>query len=65
MSNSVLDTMLIHGAQSDRGVVAEGGWPPTQPLCVTCIAPPIFSKCSLFVLISPAALTQNPLSVNV
>lgn len=48
-----------------RGVVAEGGWPPTQPLCVTCIATPIFSKCSYFVLPHPAALTQNPLRVNV
>ena len=50
----------------DRGgVVAEGGGPPTQPLCSTCIATPIFSKCSLFVPPYSVALTKNPLSVNV
>jgi hypothetical protein len=36
-----------------EGVVTEGGGGATQPLCSTCIATPIFSKCSLFVLNNP------------
>jgi hypothetical protein len=48
-----------------EGVVTEGGGGATQPLCSTCIATPIFSKCSLFVPPYSVALTQNPLSVNV
>jgi len=52
-------------AVDGEGVVAEGGGPPTQPLCSTCIATPIFSKCSLFVPPYSVALTGKPLSVNV
>ena len=64
MSNSVLDMMLNYGAQSDRGS-GRGGVAPHPALMCYVYRAPYFSKCSLFVLISPAALTQNPLSVNV